>query len=84
MKLRWGVCFLLFAIFVMSYVDRSLMPLAIPFIAREFRISPSLAGVVLSAFFVGYAFMQIPGGLLAGPNWAAKDCDYRDFGLVVV
>jgi sugar phosphate permease len=65
MNLRWRVCFLLVAIFAMSYVDRSLMPLAIPFIAREFQISPSLAGVVLSAFFVGYAFMQIPGGLLA-------------------
>ena len=65
MRLRWWVCFLLFAIFVMSYVDRSLMPLAIPFIAREFQISPAVAGVVLSAFFVGYAFMQIPGGLLA-------------------
>jgi len=37
-KLRWWVCFLLFAIFVMSYVDRSLIPLAIPFIAREFHI----------------------------------------------
>jgi len=49
----------------MSYVDRSLMPLAIPFIAREFQISPAVAGIVLSAFFVGYASMQIPGGLIA-------------------
>ena len=65
MRVRWWVCFLSFAIFVMSYVDRSLIPLAIPFIAREFQISPAVAGVVLSAFFVGYAFMQIPGGLLA-------------------
>jgi sugar phosphate permease len=64
-KLRWWVCFLLFAIFMMSYVDRSLMPLAIPFIAREFQISPVVAGAVLSAFFAGYALMQIPGGLVA-------------------
>src|SRR5262249_6377757 len=41
------------------------MPLAIPFIAREFQLKPAVAGVVLSAFFAGYAFMQIPGGLLA-------------------
>src|SRR5689334_11976700 len=65
MRLRWWVCFLLFVTFVMSYIDRSLMPMAIPFIAREFRVSPAVAGVVLSAFFVGYAFMQIPGGLIA-------------------
>ena len=65
MKVRWWVCLFLFVTWVMSYVDRSLMPMAIPFIAREFHISPSVMGVVLSAFFVGYASMQIPGGLIA-------------------
>src|SRR5690242_15070517 len=65
MKVRWWVCFLLFLVWVMSYVDRSLMPMAIPFVAREFHISPAVMGVVLSAFFVGYAVMQIPGGLIA-------------------
>ena len=83
-KLRWSVCFLLFAIFVMSYTDRSLMPLAIPFIAREFQISPAVAGVVLSAFFVGYAFMQIPGGLLADRIGPRRIVNHRDHGLVVV
>ena len=47
------------------------MASAIPFIAGEFHLSPLAMGGVLSAFFAGYALMQIPGGLLAdrfGPN----------------
>ena len=41
------------------------MASAIPFIADDFHLSPFGMGGVLSAFFVGYALMQIPGGLLA-------------------
>jgi len=41
------------------------MASAIPFIAQDFHLSSTAMGSVLSAFFVGYAAMQIPGGLLA-------------------
>lgn len=73
MKVRWWVSLLLFLTWLMSYIDRSLMPMAIPFIGAEFHIKPALMGVVLSAFFLGYGAMQIPGGLLAdrfGPRKA--------------
>src|ERR1700692_4252910 len=65
MKVRWRICLLLFLTWVMSYVDRSLMPMALPLISQEFHLSPTVMGVVISAFFVGYASMQIPGGILA-------------------
>jgi sugar phosphate permease len=65
MKVRWRICLLLFLTWVMSYVDRSLMPMALPLIGQEFHLSPTVLGVVISAFFVGYASMQIPGGILA-------------------
>lgn len=65
MKVRWWICALLFLTWLMSYVDRSLMPMALPLIAQEFHLSPTVMGVVISAFFVGYGSMQIPGGLLA-------------------
>jgi len=65
MKVRWWVCFLLFLTWLMSYIDRSLMPMALPLIGQEFHMSPTVMGVVVSAFFVGYASMQIPGGMLA-------------------
>ena len=65
MKVRWRVCLLLFCTWLMSYIDRSLMPMAIPFIGAEFHIKPTAMGAVISAFFVGYGLMQIPGGMIA-------------------
>lgn len=72
MKVRWWICALLFLTWLMSYVDRSLMPMALPLIAQEFHLSPAVMGVVISAFFVGYASMQIPGGILADKFGARK------------
>jgi sugar phosphate permease len=65
MRVRWRICVLLLLTWVMSYMDRSLMPMAIASIGQEFHLSPMAMGTVLSAFFVGYGLMQIPGGLLA-------------------
>jgi sugar phosphate permease len=73
MKLRWWICLLIFATWLMSYIDRSLMPMALPLIEREFHLSPIEMGSVMSAFFLGYASMQVPGGLIAdriGPRKA--------------
>ena len=65
MKVRWWICFFLFLTWLMSYIDRSLMPMALPLIGQEFHLSPTVLGAVISIFFVGYATMQIPGGMLA-------------------
>jgi sugar phosphate permease len=65
MKVRWWICFFLFLTWLVSYVDRSLMPMALPLIADEFHLRPAVMGAVISAFFLGYATMQIPGGMLA-------------------
>lgn len=72
MKVRWWVCFLLFLTWLMSYIDRSLMPMAIPLIAQEFHMSSTVMGVVISAFFIGYGSMQIPGGIIADKFGARK------------
>lgn len=72
MKVRWWICALLFLTWLMSYVDRSLMPMALPLIGQEFHLSPTVLGAVISAFFIGYAVMQIPGGILADKFGARK------------
>jgi sugar phosphate permease len=72
MTARWWICFLLFLTWLVSYIDRSLLPMALPFIGQEFHMSPTLMGVAASAFFVGYAAMQIPGGLIADKFGARK------------
>jgi MFS family permease len=56
---------ILFGAYLLCYTDRMVMASAIPFIARDLHLSPLRMGEVLSAFFVGYSVMQIPGGVLA-------------------
>lgn len=70
-KPRHSVLGILSGAYLLCYFARMMMGSAIPFIARDFNLSPLAMGAVLSAFFVGYSVMQIPGGLLAdrfGPN----------------
>ena len=64
-KYRYTVLAVLGGGYFLSYVDRMVMASTIPFIAQDFHLSPTLVGAILSAFFLGYALMQIPGGLLA-------------------
>jgi sugar phosphate permease len=64
-KHRFTVLGLLYTATGLCYLDRMVMASALPFIAKELNLSPLRAGLVLSAFFVGYAVSQIPGGLMA-------------------
>nr|WP_236598759.1 MFS transporter [Ramlibacter monticola] len=48
-----------------NYIDRASLSVAMPLIAKEFDIGPATQGLLLSSFFWTYAFMQIPGGMLA-------------------
>ena len=48
-----------------NYIDRASLSVAMPLIAKEFNLGPAMQGVILSSFFWTYAFMQIPGGMLA-------------------
>ena len=71
-KHRHAAVFIVFLVWVLSYMDRMVMAAAIPYIAAEFNLSPLAMGGVLSAFFAGYAFFQIPGGILADKFGARK------------
>jgi sugar phosphate permease len=64
-KHRYTVLGLLYTATGLCYLDRMVMASALPFIAQELNLSPLGVGQVLSAFFVGYAVSQIPGGLMA-------------------
>lgn len=62
---RYVVFFFLYIGFCISYIDRSAIGLALPSISRDFNLAPTEMGVVISAFFIGYSIMQIPGGWFA-------------------
>jgi sugar phosphate permease len=62
---RHAILAVLFAAYLLCYMDRMAIATAIPFMAKDFGLSPLGMGGVLSAFFIGYALMQLPGGMLA-------------------
>jgi MFS family permease len=64
MSRRWVVVALIFAGILISYVDRGNLGIAAPSIMRDFSLTPSAMGVLLSAFFWTYAVFQIPSGAI--------------------
>jgi MFS family permease len=60
---RWGIVSLLFAASLINYLDRASLSLALPVIGVDLHLDPTEKGLLLSAFFWSYAFMQVPVGL---------------------
>ncbi|OBW90839.1 major facilitator transporter [Gallibacterium salpingitidis] len=63
-NVRWIVFGIIFLLVVVNLIDRISLSIAIPTIAKEFDLSPTMQGVILSSFFWAYALLQIPGGWL--------------------
>jgi len=59
---RWCLLVLLFSAMLISYVHRSALSVAAPFISVELNLSKAEMGILLSSFFWIYAFMQVPAG----------------------
>ncbi|MET2989309.1 MFS transporter [Herbaspirillum seropedicae] len=55
----------LFLAWAVGYADRIVMSTAIIPISKEFALDAQQAGMVLSAFYVSYALMQLMGGWLS-------------------
>ena len=62
---RWKIFFLMLFLISINYIDRASLSVAMPLISEEFGLTPTQQGMLLSCFFWTYAFMQIPGGMLA-------------------
>lgn len=63
-----ALCFLLNCI---SYADRTNLSVALVAMSREFGWSSTTSGSLLAAFFLGYLWTQIPGGMAAA-RYGAK------------
>lgn len=64
-KVRKTLVGLLFMGWAIGNLDRYLMNYAIVFIGKDLSLTGTETGLVLSTFFLGYALMQLPGGILA-------------------
>ncbi|WP_040813324.1 MFS transporter [Nocardia concava] len=63
---------LLFAAWVVDYIDRTVINFALPAIGDDLGLDHTQQGLLVSMFFVSYALIQIPGGLLADRYGALK------------
>lgn len=62
---RWWIVVLLYCASMINYMDRATLSMALPVISDDLHLGPAAKGVLASAFFWSYAYMQIPIG------WAA-------------
>ena len=65
MSTRYRIVAILWLLQFVNYIDRTSIALAGPTMMKGLHMNPATFGLVLAAFTLGYAFMQIPGGSLA-------------------
>ena len=64
-RVRYSVLSILWVSWLFSFLDRMVISVSLPFIGADFQLDAASQGIILSAFFGGYALYQIPGGMLA-------------------
>ena len=62
---KFWVLGLLYTAWCIAFIDRVVLSLGSPVIAKELNLSPTEIGMVLSIFYFGFWLMQLPGGWLA-------------------
>jgi len=71
-RVRWYLVFWLFVLGAVSFLDRVNISVAGMALAQEYHLSQVRLGTIFSAFLIGYALFQTPGGWLAdkfGPRY---------------
>ncbi|MCG3797209.1 MFS transporter [Bacillus toyonensis] len=71
-KQKYIVLGALFITWVVCYLDKLSMNVAIIPIAEEFKLNETQSGLIISAFFLSYAVMQLVGGFLSDKYGARK------------
>ncbi len=70
-RARWGILSLLFAISVVTYMDRVNISVTARQMMPAYGLTDQDMGYIFSAFVFGYALCQVPGGRL-GDRWGAR------------
>ena len=71
-RMRWFLVFWLFVLGAVSFLDRVNISIAGTALAEEYHLTQIQLGSIFSAFLIGYALFQTPGGWLAdklGPRY---------------
>jgi MFS family permease len=67
----WRILGVSFVMYVLSYIDRTNLAMAIPSMRADLHMSATSIGEATSMFFWGYMVLQVPAGRLASV-WSAK------------
>jgi ACS family glucarate transporter-like MFS transporter len=59
---RWIIAVLIFVVYTIAAADRANIGVALPYIRKEFQMSNTEAGGLVSLFLLAYAIAQIPSG----------------------
>lgn len=70
-SIRWRLFGLLLMVVTLTFIDRFNMNVAAKYIQQEYSLSDLQIGSLLSAFVLGYALFQAPGGWL-GDRFGAR------------
>ena len=70
-KVRWLLLALVYITCLVAYLDRVNLSIAGPDIMKEFGFDKVQLGMTMSAFFLAYTMMQIPGGLMS-EKWGLR------------
>lgn len=63
-RFRWVVALLFFLIYTIAAADRANLGVALPFLRKEFAMSNTEAGALVSLFLIAYAIAQLPSAWL--------------------
>src|SRR5690349_3568104 len=63
-RVRWRICFFLTLAVALNFLDRLNFSIAAKSLQEQFGISNNQLGLIFSAFGIGYALSQVPGGAL--------------------
>jgi MFS family permease len=67
----WRILGVSFVMYVLSYIDRTNIAMAVPDLRAELKMSATAIGEATAMFFWGYIILQVPTGRLASV-WSAK------------
>lgn len=65
MKVKYKVAVVVMICYLVAWLDRMAISMAVPAMMKELGWSATSVGTIMSAFFLGYALFQMPGGMLS-------------------
>ncbi|WP_196607479.1 MFS transporter [Pectinatus frisingensis] len=64
-KVRWIIAAMMWAAIAINFLDRTTLAIATPHIMSDLQVTTEEMGVLMSAFFLCYALLQIPAGFIS-------------------